>query len=132
MSVKDPKVLADSYQLTVMVFGRTRSFPKHYRPTLGRRLEDRAIDLTRAIRVASLSKAGGGKDSRRAACLQSASELLDEMRILLQLAHDMQIIPTTGYAELSELTAEVGRQIGGFTKFEAMDSGNSPGSGRGV
>jgi hypothetical protein len=125
MSARSPKILADSYQLTVMVFGRTRSFPKHYRPTLGRRLEDRAIDLTSAVRVASLAK-GGGKDSRRTASLESASELLDEIRILLQLAHDMQIIPTAGYAELSELTAEVGRQIGGFGKFEAAARDHTP------
>jgi hypothetical protein len=38
----------------------------------------------------------------------------------------MQIIPTAGYAELSELTAEVGRQIGGFGKFEAAARDHTP------
>lgn len=126
MSISDPKILVDSYQLTVMVFGRTRAFPKHFRPTLGRRLEDRVVDLTCTLRVATLNKRSSGKESRRPALLELASGHLDEIRILLQLAHDMQIVPSSGYGELSELTAAVGRQIGGLSKFEQGGHANPP------
>lgn len=120
MTPSHPKILADSYQMTVMVFERTRNFPKHYRPTLGRRLEDRTIDLTSVIRVASLAPKSRAQDSRRTTALDHASQILDEIRILLQLSHDMHIITSNAYGELSELTASIGRQIGGFAKTESL------------
>jgi len=116
MATNDAKVLVDSYQLTMMIFKKSRSFPKQYRPTLGRRLEDGAINLTLAIRVAVLAS-GKDRSPRRARCLAQASEHLDEIRILLQLSHDLEILVTSAYGDLCEMTATVGRQLGGLSKF---------------
>ena len=122
MTTNDAKILVDSYQLTMMIFKRSRSFPKQYRPTIGRRLEEGAINLTLAVRIASLSS-GKDRATRRTRSLENASENLDEIRILLQLCHDLQIIAMAGYGELSEMTAIVGRQIGGLTKFSKNEDG---------
>ncbi len=110
--MQDPKIYADAYQLAIMVFNRTRSYSKPLRPTLGRRLEEAAIDLLIAVRSATTTQKGV---SRQAFLLQ-ASEYLDGVRILLQLAHDMKALPAAGYAEMSEQTANVGRQVGGFLR----------------
>jgi hypothetical protein len=116
MATNDAKVLVDSYQLTMMIFKKSRSFPKQYRPTLGRRLEDGAINLTLAIRVAVLAS-GNDRSPRRSRSLAQASEHLDEIRILLQLSHDLEILVTSAYGDLCEMTATVGRQLGGLSKF---------------
>jgi|GEM_PF-6444613 len=52
-SIKTTKVFADAYAMTLNLLSRTRNFPKHLRPTLGRRLEDACLDLTIQLRLAS-------------------------------------------------------------------------------
>lgn len=108
--IREPKIYADSYQLSVMVFDRTRNFPKHFRPTLARRLEEATLDLMLAIRLATLHR------EARAGALARASQKLDEMRMLLQLSHDMHLLNAPGYAELSRQTTLIGKQVGGFSK----------------
>ena len=126
MATNDATILVDSYQLTMMIFKKSRSFPKQYRPTIGRRLEDGSINLTLAIRVATLAS-GKDRSPRRARSLAQAPEHLDELRILLQLSHDLEILATAAYGDLSEMTATVGRQLGGLSKFYHHDSGASGG-----
>ena len=41
--MKDPKIYSDCYQAVIQIFHRTKSIPKHLRPTLGRRIEDSAL-----------------------------------------------------------------------------------------
>jgi hypothetical protein len=118
----DAKVVVDSYQLILLIFKISKNFPKHYRPTLGRRLEDGSINLTLFVRVASLAS-GNNRNSRRILFLEKSSECLDEIRILLQICHDLQIIPISSYGRVSEATSNVGRQIGSF--FKSVPTGNT-------
>jgi len=111
--VKDPKIYTDAYQLTLSIFHRTKSFSKHMRPTLGRRLEEAAINLAFATKRAMFSKA----DSKTRHLYQ-ASDILDEIRILVQLSRDLEIISVGGYGELSEQTKELGRELGGLINHE--------------
>lgn len=116
MKTSPAKIVVDAYSLALAIFKRSSGFPKHYRPTLGRRLEDGALNLTLAVRISSLTSGKDGLE-RRKRFLDRSSELLDELRIALQICHDLSIIPSSGYADLSELTSEIGRQIGGLVKF---------------
>lgn len=108
--IREPKIFSDGYQLSVMVFNRTRAFPKHFRPTLARRLEEASLDLMLTLKIASFSREA--KESH----LSQASERLDEIRVLLQLSHDMHLLNPAGFAEMSAQTALVGKQIGGLSK----------------
>lgn len=115
MTSSDSKIVVDSYQLCLIVFKTSRNFPKQYRPTLGRRLEDSAINLVLCSRSASMTS---GKDRARRICfLEKASENLDEVRILTQLIQELKIIPILTYGEICEMTSNIGRQIGSFLKF---------------
>ena len=122
MTCIDAKVVVDSYQLSLLIFKISKNFPKHYRPTLGRRLEDGSINLTLFVRVASLAS-GNNRNARRILFLEKSSECLDEIRILLQICYDLQIIPICSYGEVSEATSNVGRQIGSF--FKSVLIGNT-------
>ncbi len=113
MSPSEPKIYSDSYQLMLSLFHRTRAFPKFFRPTLGRQLEEAALDLLKKVRLAAVNK-----DGLRVTSLNVASERLDEIRILLQVSKDLKLLNIAGYGELSEITGEIGRQLGGFLRYE--------------
>jgi hypothetical protein len=113
--MKFPKLYADAYELSLRIFQRTKNFPKHFRPTLGRRLEEAGMDLTLRVRLALVEgkTSAGGSPSH----LREASSRLDDVRIMLQMSHDLGILTGPAYGELSELTCGVGAQIGGLLKF---------------
>lgn len=111
--MKKTKVFSDAYQATITIYNRTRSYPKPYRPTLGRRFEESILNVLLALRKANTC---GGE--RRLKHLRIASENLDDTRVLAQLSRDMQILPVSALSEIAALTQEIGREIGGFIKYE--------------
>lgn len=111
--MKEPKIYSDCYQATIHVFNRTKSFPKALRPTLGRKMEEASLDCLTSVRKATVSA-----PSLRMKYLYAASESLDELRTLVQLAKDMNAINIAGFSEVSGLTKEIGKEIGGFIKHE--------------
>jgi len=116
MKTSSAKIVVDAYSLTLAVFRKSSGFPKYYRPTLGRKLEEGALNLTLSVRIASFTSGKDGLE-RRKRFLDRSSESLDEIRIVLQICHDLSIITPSGYADLSELTSEIGRQLGGLSKY---------------
>ncbi len=111
--MKEPKIFADCYQTSIQVFNRTKNFPKALRPTVGRRLEEASLNCLVSIRKASLCA-----PALRLKYLQVASESLDEMRTLIQFSKDMGAINVAGFSELSGYTKEMGKELGGFIKYE--------------
>lgn len=111
--MKKTKVFSDSYQATIQIFNRTKSFPKALRPTLGRRIEEASI-----VCMLNLRKAEVASQKNRMTYLIIASESIDELRALIQLSRDLRAINIAGFSELSSLTKEIGKEIGGFIKFE--------------
>jgi len=112
--MKDSKVYSDSYQLTILTFHRTKSFPRHLRPTLGRSLEEKVLELSYVIRKSSVYTG-----RVRLKYLKLGSSALDEIKILGQMATDLKGFTTSSYHEFSKLTAEIGRELGGFIKYES-------------
>jgi hypothetical protein len=95
MTLKLPKVYSDTYQLTLDVFDRTKSFPKQMRPNLGRRLEEASLDLTSATRKMLLCSKKD--ESLKKRYIQIATESLDDLKFLTQLASDLTILTASGY-----------------------------------
>lgn len=116
--MNDPKVFSDSYDMTLKIFNYTKSIPKSFRPTLGRRLEEDALKITHAIRVALLSskKVSSRGENHRMTQLKNASDSLDEIRVNLKICHDLKIISIPFYKEIVESTRELGRELGGLIK----------------
>lgn len=119
--MRDPKVFSDSYQFTVSVFVRTKSFSRALRPTLGRRMEEHAIEMTQALRKALMKPVkkeatSSGGPSPRARLLRTASDHLDDLRVLMDLSRDLELLPPAAFEELAKLGREIGREIGGLLK----------------
>lgn len=115
--MKKTKVFADAYQATIQVFFRTKSFPKALRPTLGRKIEESSIQC-----MLNIQKAETASRQNKINFLLQASTNLDELRTLIQLSRDLKAINISGFSELSQLTKEIGREIGGFIKYEKNTS----------
>lgn len=95
------------------IFGRTKSFPKPLRPTLGRKIEEASLNCLLNIRKAAVTRS-----SVRLNSLYQASDSLDEIRTLIQFSRDMQALNPAGFSEITGLTKEIGRELGGFIKYE--------------
>jgi|GEM_PF-1665101 len=109
-----PKIYSDAYQLSLNVFERTGKFPKYARPTLGRRLEEASLNLTLSIYNALMTDAKNLR--KRRDHLFAASECIDQIRIESQVARDLKFLAPSPYTDLCDLTAELGRQVGGLIK----------------
>jgi hypothetical protein len=109
-----PKIYSDAYQLSITIFERTGKFPRWVRPTLGRRLEESSLDLTLFLRRALTTDARNLRARREH--LQLASSCIDQIRIEAQVARDLKFLAAAPYQDMCELTAELGRQIGGLLK----------------
>lgn len=113
-----------------MIFERTRIFPKYHRPTLGRRFEENAIDLTISTRMVLFT----AKDDHinRMMHIDKISQNVDHIRIIAQMAVDLKIMKPEPYTQICELVAEIGKEIGGFKKYSKKLAGSSkPPSGSG-
>ena len=119
MAQKD-QLLSDSYQLSVFIFNCTKNMAKALRPTLGRSLEENSIQL-----IFTARKALSTKDHMRISSLHQASEHLDKLKLLLQLSYDMQATTIASIAEMSTLTNQIGKQIGGLIRFYHQQNGRN-------
>lgn len=106
------KIYADAYALSINIFQRTKSIPKAHRPTLGRGLEECSLQLLFEVRAAGVTTA---PEQKRNSC-RRASAALDRLRIYAQICKDLGFFSDAAYFEMSEKSAEVGKQIGGWIK----------------
>jgi len=111
--MKNNKIYSDCYQTCIHIFNRTKSFPKHLRPTLGRKMEESILEC-----LLSIQKANVSRHPQRMDHLYMASNSLDDLRSLVNLSKDMQALNPAGYSEILELTKLIGRELGGFIKYE--------------
>lgn len=116
------KLYKDSYQLMLHVFNRTKTFPKFYRPTIGRRLEENSLDLTQLIAQAlmlsqKIEASSEVQSNPRYELFLKSSMTLDQFRVLLNLSKDLQVLNIAGYEELTLQSREIGRELGGMLKY---------------
>jgi four helix bundle protein len=112
--MRETKVYADCYQTSIHIFNKTKSFPRHLRPTLGRKMEESVINCLLNIRKANVASQGRYRIDH----LNQASQSLDDLRTLVNLSKDMQALNIPAYSEISNLTSNIGKQLGGFIKSE--------------
>lgn len=111
--MKEPKLYKDLYQMSIHIFHRTRGFPKALRPTLGRKIEESSLNS-----LLNMRKATTAKPQIRLKYLYAVSESIDELRTLVQLSKELKAMNVAGFNEISGLTKEVGREVGGLIKYE--------------
>lgn len=123
MSITLPKLYKDSYDLALGIFSVTKSFPKHARPTLGRKLEENAVELASGVRLLLLTSRR--KEELKLNQIHSATVFSDQLKLLIQLARDLEIISSTKFGDLSKTLESIGSQLGGLYKHLGGEDGLS-------
>ncbi len=108
-SGEDLPAVQKAYDICRWLIPVVARLPREHRFTFGDRLESTALDL-----VLALVEAGHVRAKDRP--LYRASRLLDQLRILLRLACDIELISTKRHRFASEQMHELGRMIGGWMK----------------
>ncbi|MBZ5757936.1 four helix bundle protein [Pseudomonas sp. S5(2021)] len=114
---KNLPIYRASYELLSLVTELIRHFARDFRPSLGQRLHNEAVLL-----VLMIYRANAAEDK-----LPHIGKLLETLQVvemLLQLSADLKLISLKQYARSAELTADIGRQAGGWQKFAASGNGS--------
>jgi hypothetical protein len=90
----------------VWLLRQTAKFPRQYRQTLTARLEQSALEFQRNL--------GRCQIARQPEALQAADVELWQMRQLLRIAHDLEILPARLLEHAFIATSELGRLLGGW------------------
>ena len=114
MKVELPKIYSDAYNLTLTLLQRTRSFPKHYRPILARKIEETSVNLAMNLRKMALTSQQ--HRSVKGLLVLKASSDIDDLKFLLQLSRDLELMSAGSFGTISEAVNEIGRQIGGLKR----------------
>ena len=102
-------------ETTKWLVRRTQRWPKTLRASLTQRVENLAIAILEDVTTAAYVKA------RRARALRSADERLGRLRVLIRLAHELEVLGGSAYEEATARLAEAGRLIGGWRRQAATD-----------
>lgn len=90
----------------VWLFRHTAKFPRQYRHTLTERLERSVLDFQRCLGRAAVLKI--------TAALAEADLELWQVRQLLRLAHELDILPASSLGCASGAVSELGRLLGAW------------------
>ena len=109
--MNESPVYTRTYDLLLWLLPQATRFPRLHRFGLGERLVRRALDFQEALIAAGLQQGA----ERRALLLQ-ADGLLAQVRFLLRLSKDLELISLSQYEHASRLQVEVGRLLGAWLK----------------
>ena len=104
-------IFTRTFDLLSWLLPMTNHFPKSHRHTYTRRLLDAAFDLREHLEEANLRRGGA-----RLARLTLADEALAKLRLYLRLAVQWRWMTSGQYHHVSQMTAEIGRLLGGWQK----------------
>ena len=112
-----PQLYKDTYELALGIFACTKSLPKHARPTLGRRLEENALELASQVRTMLLIRRNHSEVKN--AHLEQAVRHTDELKLLVQLSRDLDVLTSSKFGDFSQQLEAIGSQLGGLSKHLA-------------
>jgi hypothetical protein len=109
--MNESPVYTRTYDLLLWLLPQATKFPRVHRFGLGERLVRRTLDFQEA-----LISAGQHQGGERRALLLQADGLLAQVRLLLRLSKDLDLLTLNQYEHCSRLLAEVGRLLGAWLK----------------
>ena len=98
----------DLLKAALLIVGK---FPRDQRFLLGDRIEVKLLDILELLISAYYSVR-----AEKPAQLRKANIMLEQMRYLVRLAHDLHLMNHEKYGSLSESIDEVGKMCGGWLK----------------
>jgi hypothetical protein len=114
-----------TYQLMLLSVELTRSMPRDFKPTIGRKINEECLNLTVLVFRANCSQ-------DKAPYLDRLLERVQVTELLFRLSKDMRFVSVAQYAKVIELTDMIGRQANGWRKQSATAPATSPSRRRGL
>jgi hypothetical protein len=105
--MEESPLYVKAYDLLLWLLPQAQKFPRSYRFTLSEHIQRCALDF-----YDLLVAAGKTKNPLRLERLRQADIQLEQLRIWLRLARDLQIITIRQFEHAARLMAEVGRLLG--------------------
>ncbi len=100
------------YDAILYVFPILNKFPKNQRFVLAQQIQNTLLNAVQLIAEANLQR------DKRKTLFQLDVEL-DKARLLIRLAHDLNLLSHKQYGQMAEKLSEVGRLLGGWRKQQA-------------
>jgi len=97
------------YDFLLYIYPVVAKFPKFEKFTLQTQIKNCVIDMQREIIRAN-------KSANKKSHLYSADILLQELKMLIRLAHDLRYINPKQYEVVSKKVTEIGSILGGLIK----------------
>lgn len=111
-------IFSRTFDFVDWLIERAESFPRSQRFVVTKRLQDAALDFYERI-----VEANGRKGKARVAALHEADIAMDKTRHYLRLAARWGWLSGGQYKHVAEMTAEIGRLLGGWIKQSEGASG---------
>lgn len=108
--MKESPIFSQTYDLLRWLLPVVGQMPRDQRGGLARRMADVAFALQQALLRAAKQR------EHTLRHLREADVLLAELRLLLRLARDMQVLSFQHYEEGARRTTEIGRLLGGWLR----------------
>lgn len=107
---QESPIFSKLHDLFAWLLQATARFPREQRFVLARRAMDKAFDLEDSLVAASFDR------ENLRWHLQRADIALHGLRRTINLAADLKLISDGQYKHAAEMTAEIGRLLGGWAK----------------
>ena len=111
MALRELTVYQKHYDLILYAIPIINRFPKSQRYVLGQQAMNTLLDIARLIIQANRQR---GKNRLRT--LWVVDQKLEEFRLLIRLAKDLNMLAVKQYGLMAERADEVGRLLGGWIK----------------
>ncbi len=98
------------YDFLLYIYPIIGRYPKYEKFTLQTQTKNCIVDLERTIIKAN-------KSHVKKSHLYEADALLEELRMLIRLAHDLRYIPPRQFETICKKISEIGALLGGLIKF---------------
>jgi four helix bundle protein len=98
-----------TYDLLLWLIPQVQKFPRAHRFGLAERIQRLALDFQDA-----LVAAGKAKGKYRLQKLHQADLHLEQLRVWIRLARDLECLSVRKYEHVSRLTTEIGRLLGAW------------------
>lgn len=112
-----------AYDLAIHTFRFTEKMQRSFKYTIGEKLNIDVVDLLLCIYHANSRK------DERYSLLQSGRDRIEELRLLLRMSKDLNILTIKRFVVLNELVENISRQITGWQKtvgFQRKKTGTAP------
>jgi four helix bundle protein len=123
MEEKNLPILEQAYNFNLELYRLVNNFPKAHKMVLGNKILNQGNTILEALTEASYLR---GKE--KAEKINAADVELKKILLFIRFSKDLSFTPFKRYEYFAKITVEIGKQIGGWKKWQEKENSVSPAS----